>query len=288
MTDFVTFAQAHGVLISDLYPGDGIRRCATEQNPRKKNGAYSWDGERGFCFAWDGEAKAQWYSDPTVQPWTPAAKAEWQAKRRAMDADHQRGHERAAVRAQELIRASIPAEHSYLEIKGFPKARGLVQPDGALLIPMRNVLTNNVQGAQLIRWIEAEHKYEKKMMPGMKAKCAVLRLGRRGSETVLVEGYATGLSVEAAARSVGLSAAVLVCFSDFNLAHVAPLIKGRVYVYADNDSSEAGERAAKATGLPYCISDVEGNDANDDHQQLGLMAICKKLMEVRRRSVASG
>jgi phage/plasmid primase-like uncharacterized protein len=284
MTDFVTFAQAHGVLIADLYSGDRIRRCPTELNPRKKNGAYFWDGERGFCFAWDGEAKAQWYSDPNSKPWTPAQKAEWQAKRRAMDAEHQRGQERAAMRAQELMRASIPAEHNYLAMKGFPKAQGLVQQDGALLVPMRNVITNNVQGAQIIRWIEDDRRYEKKMLPGMKAKGAVLRLGGKASETVLVEGYATGLSVEAAARSAGLHTAVLVTFSDSNLLHVAPLVKGRAIVYADNDKSGAGERAAKATGLPYCMSDIEGNDANDDHSRSGLMYVSQKLMNLRRQS----
>jgi putative DNA primase/helicase len=287
VTDFVTFAQAHGVLIGDLYAGDRIRRCPTELNPRKKNGAWFWDGERGFVFAWDGEAKAQWYSDPNAKPWTPFEKAAWQAKRRAMDEEHRRGQQRAAMRAQELMRTSTPGEHSYLALKGFPKGQGLVLADGALLVPMRNVLTNDVQGAQVIRWNEAERRYEKKMLPGMKAKGAVLRLGRAAPETVLVEGYATGLSVEAAARSVGLPAAVLVTFSDSNLQHVAPLVKGRVFVYADNDKSGAGERAAQATGLPYCMSDVEDSDANDDHKQLGLMAVCKKLMEVRRR-VASG
>jgi phage/plasmid primase-like uncharacterized protein len=287
VSDFIAFAQAHGVLIGDLYAGDRIRRCPTELNPRKKNGAYFWDGERGFCFAWDGEAKAQWYSDPTVKPWTTAQKAEWQAKRRAMDDEHKRGQERASMRAQELMRRSKPGEHNYLVIKGFPKAQGLVLEDGALLVPMRNILTNAVQGAQLIRWIEVDRKYEKKMLPGMRAKGAVLRLGCSGPETLLVEGYATGLSVEAAARSVGLSASVLITFSDSNLVHVAPLVKGHAMVYADNDKSGAGERAAKETGLPYCMSDTEGHDANDDHQQFGLMTVCKKLMDVRRR-VASG
>ena len=71
MSDFVTFARAHGVLIDDLVASERIRRCPTEQNPLKKNGAFMWDGERGFVFAWDGEAKAQWYSDPTARPWTP-------------------------------------------------------------------------------------------------------------------------------------------------------------------------------------------------------------------------
>ena len=278
MTDFVAFAQAHGLLIGELYPGDRIRRCATEQNPRKKNGAWFWDGERGFVFAWDGEAKAQWYCDPAARPWTPAEKAAWQGRRRAMDAEHQR----AALRAQELMRSSVPAEHNYLALKGFPKAQGMVTPDGALLIPMRDVLTNDVRGAQLIRWMEADRKYEKKMLFGMKAKGAILRLGRPGRETLLVEGYATGLSVHAAARSIGLTATVMVAFSAGNLVTVAPRIQGAVFIYADNDASGAGERAAKATGFAYCMSNVQGHDANDDHRRFGLLAVCEKILELRR------
>jgi phage/plasmid primase-like uncharacterized protein len=285
MSDFATFAQAHGVIVGDLFASERIRRCPTELNPRKKNGAYFWDGERGFVFAWDGEAKAQWYSDPRAKPWTAEEKAVWQAKRRAADDQQRMGQARAALRAQELMRTSVPGPHNYLAMKGFPDAQGLVLPDGTLLVPMRSAITNTVQGAQLIRWLEDERRYEKKMLPGMRAKGAVFRLGGKARETVLVEGYATGLSVQAAVRSVGFSAAVLVTFSDSNMVHVAPSVKGPTFVYADNDKSGAGERAAKETGLPYCMSDVQGNDANDDHQQFGLMAVCQKLMEVRRRDV---
>lgn len=289
MSDFVTFARAHGVLIGDLIASEKIRRCPTEENPSKKNGAYYWDGERGWVWTWDGKKEAQWYSDPHARPWTADQKAEWQAKRRAADAEQRRGQERAAFRAADLIRTSKAGEHNYLAMKGFPNAQGMVLEDGALLVPMRNALTNQLQGAQLIRWIEGERRYEKKMLPGMKAKGAVLRLGPpRAREIVLCEGYATGLSIELATHQLRLGVAVLVTFSDSNLVHVAPTVKGRVFVYADNDKSGAGERAAQETGLPYCMSDVVGNDANDDHQQFGLMAVCKKLMEVRRRDVATG
>lgn len=280
---FVLFARAHGVIVDDVFPVQRIQRCPTELNPRKKNGAWFWDGARGFVFAWDGEAKAQWYNDPQAKPWTPEEKAKWTAQRRAGERERQERQIRAVRHAGELMRQCIPGSHNYLALKGFPDAQGMVLPDGALLVPMRNVVNNELQGAQIIRWVEADRRYEKKMLPGMRAKEAVLRLGPPSArETILVEGYATGLSVEAAARSVGLSMAVLVTFSDSNLVQVAPRVKGRVYVYADNDASGAGERAAKETGLPYVMSDALGHDANDDHMAKGLMAVSARLMEVRR------
>lgn len=286
MSNFVTFARAHGVEIFDLYPSEKIRRCGTVDHPRSKNGAYFWDGERGFVWNWAAEAKAQWFQDDNAKPWTEADKAAWRAKRHAAAAQQSDDQHRAALRAAEMIRGSKPGPHNYLHIKGFPDAQGLVLADGALLIPMRNLNTNEIQGAQLIRFITAECRYEKKMIPGMKAKGAVFRLGdKTAPETFLVEGYATGLSVLAALRSVGLRASVLVCFSAGNMAHIAPMVKGKCFVFADHDESQAGEKAAVQTNLPYCMSPELG-DANDLHMSAGLIAVCAQIMAVRRLELA--
>ena len=47
---FILFARAHGVDIepSKLFPSDRIRRCGTVEKPRSGNGAYFWDGQRGW------------------------------------------------------------------------------------------------------------------------------------------------------------------------------------------------------------------------------------------------
>lgn len=282
---FTDFAQAHGVVIDDLYASDRIRRCPTTDKPRSKNGAYFWDGDRGWVFNWSGEAKTQWFSDPNAKPWTDEEKRAWAMKRQTAAADTERKNESAALHAARLMRSSVPGPHDYLTRKGLGASQGMVLPDGALLVPMRNLHTNDLQGGQVIRWMADEMRWEKKMLPGMKAKGAVLRLGKSTQETFLCEGYATGLSIELAARSVGLSASVLVTFSDSNMVYVAPMVKGRGFVFADHDKSGAGERAAKETGLPYCMSPLIAEDANDVHVRAGLMAVAQLLMEVRRRAV---
>lgn len=285
MTDFISFARAHGVEIdpSRLYAGERIRRCGTTDKPRSTNGAYFWDGKRGFVWNWSAEARAQWFNDADAQPWTEAEKAEWRAKRLAAQSEKDREIQRAAIRASEMLRDANPSEHSYLTIKGFPEAQGFVNKEGALLIPMRNLATNNLQGLQVIRWDEPARKYEKKMLPGMRAKGAVFRMGdKTAPETFLCEGYATGLSILAALRSIGLRASVLVCFSANNMECVSQQIKGRIFVCADNDASKTGQKTAEATGLPYCMSPVEGEDMNDLHQRAGLFAVCQLLMGVRR------
>jgi putative DNA primase/helicase len=84
-----------------------------------------------------------------------------------------------------------------------------------------------------------------------------------------------------------LNASILVCFSDVNMRQVAGLVPGCKYAFADNDASGAGERAAQAAGLAYCMSDVVGEDANDLHQRTGLLAVSMKLMAARRAAVGA-
>lgn len=285
MKTFIDFARAHGLEIDPIRftASDRIRRCGTTDKPRSTNGAYYWDGQRGWAFNWAAEAKVQWFQDESAQPWTDAEKAAWKAKRKVMADSQQDDYRRAAAHASELIRTSTVGPHDYLSFKGFSDAQGMITTDGALLVPMRNLESNTLQGAQLIRWDEPGRKWLKKMIPGMRAKGAVLRLGdKTAPETFLVEGYATALSVHAALRSAGLRASVLVCFSANNLVFIAPQVRGRAFVFADHDASGTGQRAAETTGLPWCMSPAEGEDANDLHVRAGLMAVCHQIMLVRR------
>lgn len=186
----------------------------------------------------------------------------------------------AAKKAGLLIAAATQDVHPYLKAKGLPDVPALVGQDGELLIPMRDHRDNALLGIQTIRLIENE--WAKKMLPGMRAKGAVLRIGpQRAAESFLCEGYGTGLSIDAALRLLRLNACVVVCFSASNLIHVAASMTGARYVVADNDVSLTGEKAAQATGLPWCMSDQPGEDANDLHARAGVMAVAKLLMEVR-------
>lgn len=284
MSSFVQFARAHGLEIDPgrLCPGQKIKRCGTTEKPRSSNGAYFWDGERGWVFNWSAEAQVQWFNDPTAAPWTQAEKDAWKARRQAQRAQQDLEHQRAAQRAQTMLQAATPGEHSYLHSKGFPLAQGLIAPDGALLIPMRHHQTNALQGVQVIRWLEDERRHDKRMLPGMRAAGAVFRMGPpNASETVLVEGYATGLSVLEALRGMGVQAAVLVTFSAHNLMLVAQAVQGRAYVFADHDKSGTGQDAAERTGRPWCMSPTEGEDANDLHQRAGVLDVRQLLMRVR-------
>ena len=282
---FINFARDHGLLIdeSKLYASDFIKRCGTVDKPRSLNGSYLWDGQRGWIFNWAGEAKAIWYDDPNAKPWTDQEKREWVTKRNKANADRDRSYDMAADRAVITLNSAKMEIHPYLEIKGFKDLQGYVV-DNKLLVPMRNVVTDKLQGYQEIYWDEPNRKYEKKMLHGMRAKNAVLYMGsREAPETWLVEGYATGLSLHKALRSTGSNASVVVCFSASNMIQVANQVKGDRYVFADNDESKTGEKAAIETGLPWTMADEVGLDANDMHDKLGLMSVVKKVMDLRKK-----
>jgi putative DNA primase/helicase len=282
---FILFARAHGVEIepSKLFPSDRIRRCGTIDKPRSGNGAYFWDGQRGWVMDWSGEARVIWFEDPNATPWTDEQKREWMDKRRAANASRDTEYDKAAQKAYTTLNAAKLAKHDYLHLKGFPDLEGLVLED-SLLVPMRNVVTNNLQGYQRIYWDAENRKWEKKMLLGMRAKNAVMFMGdRKASEVWLCEGYATGLSLHAALRSVGLKASVVVCFSASNMVAVADQIKGQRYIFADNDESKTGEEFAEKTGLPWTMADTVGFDANDLHKSNGLFALVGKIMGLRNK-----
>jgi phage/plasmid primase-like uncharacterized protein len=285
--NFIDFARAHGLEIDParFYPSEKIRRCGTVDKPRSLNGSYLWDGERGWCFNWSEEAKVIWYNDPSAKPWTDEEKRAWASKRASAATEQEHRYQQAAIQADKVLRSAKYEHHPYLEIKGFRETRGLVLDD-SLLISMRNVVTNKLQGYQSIRWNQEERRYEKKMLTGMRARNSVLFLGDRDAkEFWLVEGFATGLSVRHALRSVGIPAAVVICFSANNLVQVADQIKGTRLIFADNDESKTGENSAIQTGLPWTMADTVGWDANDLHLKEGVFSVVAKIMELRSREM---
>ena len=284
---FILFARAHGVEIdpNKFFPSDRIRRCGTVEKPRSGNGAYFYDGQRGWVMDWSGEARVIWFEDPNATPWTDEQKREWMDKRKKMNATRDTGYENASKKAYTTICAAKSAKHDYLHLKGFPDLEGLVLEE-SLLVPMRNVVTNSLQGYQRIYWDSETRKWEKKMLLGMQARNAVMWMGDRKAEEVwLCEGYATGLSIVHALRSAGLKASVVVCFSASNMVAVADQIKGQRFVFADNDESKTGEKSAIQTELPWTMADTVGFDANDLHKKSGLFAVMGKIMALRSKTL---
>ena len=221
----------------------------------------------------------------------------WAEARRREEAERNRREADAAAKAERMIMEAeyvdprarrarngrqsdeVPSAHPYLVAKGFAQQGGLVL-DGNLLVPMRYFQAyERVQSVQMIG-----PDGSKKNLPGGKAKGAVYNLGRSWTRWY-VEGYVTGLSVQAALRRMSRQDQVVVCFSAANLAHIAtppdPSSPRQRYVIADNDESGTGEKYARQTGLPYWMPPEPGTDANDYHQAHGVEALAKELRRMQ-------
>lgn len=228
---------------------------------------------------WSSNFSATWRDDAHRDDAQSRRLLEEARRREQQFAREQRARQhKAAVEAQKLIQSCRIGTHCYLERKGFPERRELVS-DRQLVIPMRDAQDySHVLSAQLIG-----EDGGKKFLPGGRAKGAIFRIGNpNASRVVLCEGFATGLSIDAALKLLPGSHAVVVCFSAGNLETVAAGFS-RSVVAADNDKSATGEEAAKATGLKWTMPYEVGTDFNDLHLAMGLHVVVERMRELLRR-----
>ncbi len=230
----------------------------------------------GTLFA---EAKNRgWKNGQT--PRRPAEEVARERKKRAELA--QREHQKritdarfAAANARSLLKRARLSPHRYLANKGFPDTYGFVH-HGRLLIPLADYDSGIVVGIQSI----SPDGSKKNIPPGCDISNAVVRIGQQKRERMLwwCEGYATGISIWNALKYLyRFDDCVISCLSDWKLANISKRI-GRGVVVADNDSlkSSAGMKAAKRSGLPWCMPPEYG-DANDYAMNHGYVALAELL-----------
>lgn len=284
MSDFVSFARTYGLRLDHVIADGRWHRVSTEDKPRRKNGAYLYDGERGVVknFA-TMEGFASFRNGTNTGQ---VDRATLRARRVIAEAETKAKQEDARRMAQRILDSCRLETHPYLERKGFPREFMPVREDGLLVIPMREFrLYRQLNSLQTIA-----ADGSKLFLPGGKAKGSVFMIGPfTASERWLCEGYATALSIRAALASLYREAQIIVTFSAGNLAYIGRLVKElrpKAYVMADHDESGAGERAAKETGLPWVMPPQVGEDANDYHQRAGVRALANLMREVSLRQAA--
>jgi putative DNA primase/helicase len=200
-----------------------------------------------------------------------------QARKRQREfAEHERARQReSADKARAMLNQATTSTHPYLARKGFPALSGLTL-EGKLIVPVMDFERYpDVISAQLI-----DEQGDKKFLPGGRAKGGVYRLGvptEKARRVVLCEGYATGLSLDAALRMLPGPYCVIVCFSARNLETVSELLKCDALVAADNDASHTGEQSAKRTGRRWIMPGTVGTDFNDLHTSQGLRAVVEAI-----------
>lgn len=277
--DFIQFARQRGVIINEYPPIGMWKRYPTEDHPTKRNGAVKYLGTHGLVqnHATDTEVSV-WQPDSGHVIDKPMA---LRAAKQAQE-DVIRMQKDAMRKAVVMLNASGLMRHKYLASKGFAEDQGNVwKRDGIpyLLIPMR--INGSLVGVQVI-----EEDGTKKFLYGQRTGGASFTFDNGGMH-ILVEGYATGLSVRAALKALKKRYTLHVCFSAGNMVKVAATLP-RGFVIADNDASGVGERVAKQIGWPYWISDSVGEDFNDFWRRVGLFKSTQSLAQSMLSISANG
>jgi putative DNA primase/helicase len=170
----------------------------------------------------------------------------------------------AAQKASGILAKCKSERHAYLDSKGFSSIEGLVwRPQdevNLLCVPM--YVGRDLAGLQMI-----DKHGSKKFLSGQATSKAEYRIdsGIVNAADWWVEGYASGLSLQACLAALKLNYRIHVTFSAGNLKRLAH----SGYVIADNDASKTGEKAAIDTGLPFWMADTVGYDINDFHKKHG-------------------
>jgi putative DNA primase/helicase len=259
MSDLVTFARSMGIMLDSVPPIGVWRRYRTEDHPNKRNGAVKFMGDHAFL--------QNWAVNQDVVVWKSEAGVDMAKIRRATEQAEQRRRqqqESAARKAAWILKECQNARHAYLKAKGFEEDYGNVwvsEGEQILVIPMR--VDGRIVGCQLIR-----EDGSKKFLLGQRTTGAEYLIDNKGPH-LLVEGYATALSVRAALASMKRRYTLHIAFSAGNLVKLSTRYP-RGFVIADNDESKTGEKAAQDTGWPYFMPPTPGQDFNDFHREVGL------------------
>jgi putative DNA primase/helicase len=271
--DLINFARAHGLLLNCVPPIGVWKRVATTDHANKKNGAIKFMGDHAFIQNWAvDEEVIVWQGQP------PKGMDVEKIARMAREAELKREElqKKAAAKAAHLLNNCQKAFHDYLRNKGFEDEPGNVYvKDGVpyLVIPMR--VGSALVGAQVI-----SPEGDKKFLFGQRTKGAEFVFDNHGPH-VLVEGYATALSVRAAMKALKMRYTIHVCFSAQNLLHISKRFPDG-FIISDNDASETGQRIAEQSGLRWWMPPTVGQDFNDLHREVGLFKSSQMLGKVLR------
>lgn len=284
LTDAIRLA---GLIPPDVIePGKFYRfRGQDKGNSNKAGWCRLFDDGLGGVFGdWSIGLSETWQAKPE-RPLTPseveAHKRQIAESRAKANAERQAAKDTAAKKAREIWAKAVPAtSHAYLESKGVTATCARIYRD-ALLIPIRNA----EGGLQSLQFIMPDGT--KRFLKDGAIEGGYVAIGGRPTDQLAIcEGFATGLSVEAA-TGIPVAAAL----NAGNLLPVAKQMRSkfseiRLIVCGDDDHKTAGNpgltkarEAARAVGGLLAVPTFDHNrsdgdsDFNDLHQRCGVEAV---------------
>jgi len=267
---FHEFAASHGLVLRGLEIGK-IIRCSTTDNPRSKNGAYLFEGEWGWCMDWTRHESPIIWQDKGVED-TPQFRQRIKDSKAKHSQERTRNAAKAATKAINMLARSSLELSAYMSRKGFPDSTfNMLERDDdypLLIIPMR--IGRNIIGCQTIG-----HEGKKRFIFGQITKGATFTIGD-GEVVLLVEGFASALSLQIALSKIGIKYKIIVCFSAGNVSKLAKSHPNAIII-CDHDESLTSQNIAMSSGLRYWIPPLEGEDVNDTHMRIGLFKLSQLL-----------
>lgn len=256
---FNDFAAAHGLIIRHLTTGK-ITRCPTESKPHSVNGAFLYQGNWGWIYDWACHTEIQLWKDDNADPIIVAREMKESRDNHAKERD-QAAH-KAASKAQWILGQSYLDLHAYAGSKGF--ADEMVNcwkpKEGELPLMVVPMFTDGkVTGCQLL-----DIDGSKKFLTGQRTKGSYFKISNESvpDKIFLVEGFATGKSLQVVLKTMNAKFTILVCFSAGNVKHMAAKHQ-KAKIIADHDKSGVGQAMAEATGLRFWLPPEPGDDFND-------------------------
>lgn len=279
-------------------PGKWAKCDTLDGKSGKGDGRVIADGLKVVGWNWKtGEKATIWLKDRDSL--SSVEKRQFAERKAKDEAEAARRAAEAAGKAAQIVEAAKLSTHPYFAAKGFAAEKALVLDAGkirqiagdyliagerAVIMPAR--IGQRITSVQLV-WEDGT----KKFLAGGEISGSCHRIAK-GSDTWLCEGYATGLSLRTALKSLNRVDTVLCCFSASNVAAVAKRIDGRCYIAADHDKAMeqfgglgTGEHWARVAGKPYALPPEPG-DINDMHMSAGIFAVQKLLAETIRKARA--
>lgn len=281
-----------GLPVPEVIHGDGtLYRFSTNGKRMDQSGWYVLhdDGDlpAGAFGCWRSGLSQTWCSKDT-QAMTQAERSAHQQRMQAIaqqrEADKAQRQQDAATVAAQRWEAALPApaDHPYLAKKGVHAHGTRVEPDGFLIVPMRDT---NGKLWNIERINPANFKDKKGLLGGRRTGL-YYSIGKPKGVLIVCEGFATGASIHEATGD-----AVAVAFNAGNLREVAQALhskypKLRLILASDDDAFTDGNpgitkatEAARAVGGYLTKPDFGAQrseaetDFNDLHQREGLAAV---------------
>lgn len=273
--EFVNFAAAHGLEITHLETGK-IIRCKTSDHRSKRNGAYYFEDSFGWVQNWAVHDRPEiWITDKEVDQ--KELQLKLKKSREKYNQERARINQQAIKKAEGILSQCKNDTSAYLSSKGFPDMCFNMlkeeDKDPLLCVPMR--INGNLSGLQVIA-----PDGRKKFIYGTNASYASFDIGQ-GRQIFLVEGLASGLSLQKILNSLKITYMIKVCFSAGNMTKIAAAMpnSGPVII-CDNDESGTGQKVGIDSGCRYYMPSVVGQDVNDECNQSGYFAVSQKIKKI--------